>query len=122
MEKTDKKEFVKVLVAHSNQQIRATLSYLFKKREYFVVCVDTAKEAFEMLPKYPFHFVIADAGLPDMSGKALLEKIRKMNFKINCIIMDGLSPKTGVANNGNNEPKPLSLEEVIAIFSKKEAD
>lgn len=119
MPQNNRKKFVKVLIANSNEKVQTTLKDLFKKLDYYVACVSTGKEALEALPKYPFHFIIADAELPDMPGKMLLEQIRKINFKINCILMDGVSQKTQQNTGAGTEIKTLSLDKIIAIFSKE---
>jgi len=78
----------------------------------------------EQVKKNPFHFAVIDIHLPDMSGTELLEQIRKINFKINCIMITGHSeekPEVSVEKGAMAHlMKPLKLDQLMAIFNRKE--
>lgn len=115
-------EIMKVLIVDDDETIRTTLTDIFRKRGYFITAVGTAGEALEQVKKNPFHFAVIDIHLPDMSGTDLLEQIRKINFKINCIMMTGYSeesPEVSIEKGATAHlMKPLKLDQLIAIFNR----
>lgn len=118
------REIMKVLVVDDDEAIRTTLNDIFKKRGYFVATVATGAEAIEYVKKNPYHFAVIDIHLPDMKGTELLEQIRKINAKINCIMITGYSeekPEESLAKGAAAHlMKPLMLDQLIAIFSRKD--
>ena len=116
-------EVMKVLVVDDDEGIRTTLNDIFKKKGYLVTTVGTGKEGLECVKKQPFHFAVLDIRLPDMSGHDLLKEIRKINFKINCIMITAFSEEADEDSLGNGAVahlmKPLRIEDLIKIFERK---
>ncbi|CAM3284938.1 MULTISPECIES: response regulator transcription factor [Saccharibacillus] len=51
----------------------------------------SAREALELIDTYPIDIVISDILMPEMNGIELIEKIRKRDRKIKCIMLSGHS-------------------------------
>lgn len=118
-------EMMKVLIVDDDEAIRVILSDIFKKRGYFVQAAGTGQEALEQVKKGLFHFAVIDIRLPDMKGTELVEQIRKINFKINCILITGYSEEEEEATLKEGATpllmKPLKMDQLIAIFNRKSA-
>lgn len=115
-------EITRVLIVDDDEAIRMTLADIFKKKGYFVMAVGSAGQALEQVKKNPFHFAVIDIHLPDMSGMDLLEAIRKINFKVNCIMITGHSeekPEVSLEKGATAHlMKPLKLDQLISIFNR----
>lgn len=113
----------KVLIVDDDEAIQTTLGDIFKKKGYFIATAGSGVEALEQIKKNPFHFAVIDIHLPDMKGTELLEQIRKMNSQINCIMITGYSeekPEVSMEKGATAHLiKPLKLDQLIAIFSRK---
>lgn len=51
----------------------------------------SAREALQIIDTHPIDIVISDIQMPEMTGIELIERIRKHNKKIKCIILSGHS-------------------------------
>lgn len=122
---TQTEAMTKVLVVDDDEVIRTTFSDIFKKKGYLVTTVATGKEALDQVKKTSFNFAIIDIRLPDISGFDLLDQIRKIDFRINCIMMTGHSdedPNVSIEKGATAHfVKPLKVEQLLAIFQKKTA-
>ncbi|MBI4223726.1 MAG: response regulator [Deltaproteobacteria bacterium] len=117
------REITKVLIVDDDEVVRTTLGDIFKKRGYDIKAVGTAAEALEEVKKNPYHFAVLDIHLPDKSGTDLLDEIRKINFKINCIMITGYSEETPEESLERGAKahltKPLKIEELVKIFQRE---
>jgi YesN/AraC family two-component response regulator len=72
----------RILVVDDEQLIRENLSYILRKEGYNVDEAENGKIAYEKLVENPFDIVITDIEMPLMKGTELLEKIRKIDFRL----------------------------------------
>jgi len=81
------KEFNKVLIVEDDPATQQALHMLFKNKNIIIHEAKTGKQAYEMISAKWFDCVILDLGLPDISGKELLEKLNADKIPIPYIII-----------------------------------
>lgn len=80
-------EFNQVLIVEDDPETQQTLHLLFKNKDIIIHEAKTGKQAYEMISTKKFDCVILDLGLPDFSGKELLEKLNSNKIPIPYIII-----------------------------------
>lgn len=111
------KEIPQVLIVAGDANIQSTLFNIFKGKNYVSHLVKTAGDALEKAKKVPFQLAIIDFNLPDMPGDQLLEELRKINSRTNCLLFTSLP---GMKPGGGT--KPFLLKVLIDILNRKEAE
>jgi len=81
------KEFNQVLIVEDDPATQQALHMLFKNKNIIIHEAKTGKQAYEMISAKWFDCVILDLGLPDISGKELLEKLNADKIPIPYIII-----------------------------------
>ncbi len=71
------KSRVRVLVCDDEDSIRTVVSMALKEDGWNVEVAENGKKGFEMLCERPFHIVLSDIQMPEMSGIELLEAGKK---------------------------------------------
>jgi signal transduction histidine kinase/CheY-like chemotaxis protein/HPt (histidine-containing phosphotransfer) domain-containing protein len=88
---------MKILVVEDNLSVQHVLNEMLVSFGFHPIMAKTGKEAIalydQVSEKHPFHLLIADTTLPDMSAEKLFQEIRKRAFTNNMpvIIMDTLN-------------------------------
>jgi len=80
-------EFGQVLIVEDDQATQQALHLLFKNKNIILHEAKTGKQAYDMISTKWFDCVILDLGLPDFSGKELLEKLNSNKIPIPYIII-----------------------------------
>lgn len=107
---------VNILVVDDEKIIRDGCKDILKK-DYYVECVETGKEAIDILSKNLFHLVILDLKLPDINGIKILEKVKSESDNTEVIIITGyatISSAVEAIKKGAFDyiPKPFTPEEL----------
>jgi signal transduction histidine kinase len=68
---------LRLLVVEDDQATSNVMTRLLTKRGYSVTLASSIKEALEVLQQSPVDILISDVGLPDGSGRDLMEKVRQ---------------------------------------------
>ena len=112
----------KVLIADDEPYITRVLKLVLQKEGYEVICVSNGREAFEAYTKSRPDMVITDVKMPYMTGRELVEAIRKTSADDDTpiIVMTSTLESenrdwvTGVANV-SFVGKPVSPRDLIRI-------
>jgi DNA-binding response OmpR family regulator len=72
-------KFKKILVVDDLLYIVKSIAKILQEEGYFVITAKTGKEALAKYTHYSPDIITVDQNLPDMKGKALVEKIRFVN-------------------------------------------
>lgn len=80
-------QYNQILIVEDDPVTQQAIHMLFRKKDIIIHEAKTGKQAFEMISTKLFDCVILDLGLPDMTGKALLEKLHSSNIQIPNIII-----------------------------------
>jgi diguanylate cyclase (GGDEF)-like protein len=81
------KSRVRVLVVDDEPSIREMISIALKDDGWFVETAENGKVAFEKLAASPFHVVMTDINMPEMSGIELLQAVKKRSPHTEVLIM-----------------------------------
>jgi CheY-like chemotaxis protein len=81
----------KILIVEDNELLLNMLRILLTKRLYYVVAVDSGKEAMGKLSQDRFDAVLLDINLPDMSGWEVLAMIRSTSPSTEVLMMTASS-------------------------------
>ncbi len=81
------KEFNQVLVVEDDMATMEAIHLLFKEKDIIIHDAKTGQAAYDLLTTRSFDCVILDLGLPDFSGKELLEKLRADNIPVRNVII-----------------------------------
>jgi DNA-binding NtrC family response regulator len=78
----------KILVIDDEEQLRKALSRIIELEGYEVYQAENATKGLRLLEKEPnFHLIICDVKLPDISGLAVLQKIKANNYFCEVILI-----------------------------------
>ena len=77
----------KVLVVEDDVAFGTMLKTFLEKRDYNVVLVFSANEAFKKIPSENFELVLTDVRLPDHDGLEILKKVKENNSATPVIVM-----------------------------------
>lgn len=81
------KSLVRVLVVDDEPSIREMITMALKDDGWSVETAENGKIAFEKLSASPFHVVMTDINMPEMSGIELLQAVKKRAPHIEVLIM-----------------------------------
>jgi CheY-like chemotaxis protein len=78
----------RILIVDDTPHIHRLLTLMLQRINHTTITADSGSKALEQLEKTPVDLIITDLNMPEMSGFALLEKVRaKEKFKNLPIIM-----------------------------------
>jgi len=77
----------KMLIIEDNLQTRELIKTLLYDFDLTIVEAELAEQAFQLMKNDSFDCIILDLGLPDYSGKELLEKLKSSNIPIPKVIV-----------------------------------
>ncbi|SHI55545.1 PAS domain S-box-containing protein [Tangfeifania diversioriginum] len=81
------KKFNQVLVVEDDEITRESIHLLFEDKDIIIHEAKTAQQAYDLIAAKSFDCVILDLGLPDYSGKELLNKLKAENIEIPNVII-----------------------------------
>ena len=78
---------MKVLVVDDDPNTRYLIEVFCRNEDYELVLAANGKEALEIIQNEDINIVVTDIRMPEISGEAVLDKVRKYNPEIPVIIM-----------------------------------
>lgn len=114
-----KRTAMKILIVEDEASLRELMSLTLKKEGYVAETASDYDSAIEKLSVYSYDCVLLDIMLPGGSGFDILEYIRKLNRKVNVIIIsakDSIDDKVKGLELGADDylAKPFHLAELVA--------
>jgi len=79
----------KILVVDDDASFRRVLEYQLKEAGYSVACAADGKKALELYAEDPFHAVLTDLDMPELSGHELLRQIKRQSPDTPVIVITG---------------------------------
>ncbi len=110
-----------ILVVDDEDTVRETITAMLSDLGYVVRSAATGKEALNVLSKQrKFDLVLLDMTMPDMSGKAVFEKISRMKKSIRVLVSSGYTDEVlGDDSFANNVAGFIQKPYEIAEIAKK---
>ena len=108
---------LRILLVEDEAVIRATTGELLKQRGHLVTSVASAEAALAVLDTAPFNVLIADVGLPGMSGIELAGEVKKKYSGIGIIYATGQN----IPNDSDDAvllTKPYDTKSLMTALSK----
>ncbi|MBO8455885.1 MAG: response regulator transcription factor [Bacteroidetes bacterium] len=110
---------MKILIVEDEASLRELMSLALKKEGYVAETASDYDSAIEKLSVYSYDCVLLDIMLPGGSGFDILEYIRKLNRKVNVIIIsakDSIDDKVKGLELGADDylAKPFHIAELVA--------
>jgi|GEM_PF-1602048 len=87
--KREKQRSLSILGIDDQEVIRELLSNIITRMGHKITTVETGQEALRLFRQEPFDLVIAEAGLPDISGWSISEQVKKHSPRTPVIILSG---------------------------------
>ena len=81
----------KILVVDDEFALRTLTSKILEQSGYKVICVESGKQALELLEKEPFDLIFSDVIMPEMDGFQLAEKVKVKYPSIKIQLTSGFS-------------------------------
>jgi DNA-binding NtrC family response regulator len=79
----------KVLIVDDEERYRTTLVRLLRKKGVEAASVGSGREAVEAVGKESYDVIILDVKMPEMDGIATLAEIKKVDPRVECLILSG---------------------------------
>ncbi len=104
-----------ILVVDDEDQGRTTLSRVLNRSGYNVDSASGGVEALNKFKENDYGLVIADVGMPEMSGIELLDKVKKISQDVPVIMVTG----HGTVNNAVEAMQKGAFDYILKPFSFK---
>ncbi|MBU0965253.1 MAG: response regulator [Proteobacteria bacterium] len=116
-------ELVWVLIVDDEPMLRQTLEDILKKRGFAPVSAGTGRQALEELVRREFSVVLLDLRLDDMSGMAVLSRIRERWPDTQCILLTGHASQDSAIEAVNLGAysyvmKPCDMEQLLLTIRR----
>ncbi len=112
---------LRILYVEDNEIVREVTSELLANDQRQIVACATAAQAMQEFAGDPFDVVIADVGLPDMSGVELARSILELRPNLPIILASGYDLQFGIGNWGTNVRsiiKPFDAPQIEALMGE----
>jgi len=114
-----------ILLAEDEEAVRKIASRILKKNGYTVIEAGNGGEALLACERHdgPIHLLLTDVIMPQMSGKALAERLKKIRPEIKAVYMSGYTNNAiahqGVLDEGVNfVQKPFAEIDLLKMIRK----
>lgn len=110
-----KLKYLKTLLIDDDEFVRDSFRLMFESRDCFLMAVETAEEAVEILKEHKYDIIITDYKLPGMDGLDFCKQIRRTHPLTMKIMITAYGSQT-LANEAYNVgvnaliEKPITLE------------
>ncbi len=110
---------MKILIVEDEPSLREIMERFLEKERYLVETAASLREALQKVSLYDYECILLDIMLPDGSGLALLQELKKMDKQENVIIIsakDSVDDKVAGLDLGADDylAKPFHLSELHA--------
>lgn len=114
---------IKVLVIDDDPSICTTVGLLLEDHGYSPRTYTNPEEAIEVAEKESFQIALVDLRMPSMDGVEVVEKLRKIDARMSCIVMTAypdLDSATETMRQGTCDyiSKPFKQEELVASVDR----
>lgn len=114
---------IKVLVIDDDPSICTTVGLLLEDHGYNPRTYTNPEEAIEVAEKESFQIALVDLRMPSMDGVEVVEKLRKIDARMSCIVMTAypdLDSATETMRQGTCDyiSKPFKQEELVASVDR----
>jgi CheY-like chemotaxis protein len=118
-----KMRHLKTLLIDDDEFVRDSLSLMFESRGCFLLAVETAEEAIEVLGSHKYDIIITDYKLPGMDGLEFCRRIQKTHphtMKILITAYGSRAVESEASDIGVQElvEKPITFEAIEASLSR----
>ncbi len=117
---------MQVLIVEDHQGSRDELQRCLTRRDHDVTTAGDLQTGIESLGKQRFDAIIADIGLPDGTGYALISEVRRRGIQALCIAVSGYPYPSDVDEPGatgfhHHVPKPLNCDHICSLLKEGRA-
>lgn len=114
-------EQIKVLVVDDEERFRTTLGKLLSAKGMKVSLADGGQQAIEILKAEPHDVVLLDVKMPGLSGQQTLPELKKVDPKVEVIILTGhasVDIAAEMITHGGSDYllKPYPMDELLDII------
>lgn len=94
-----------ILLAEDNPQVKNLAAAILERRGYTILSAESGLEAVSIIKKHngPVHLLLTDVIMPDMNGRKLFEKVRRIHPDIRVLYMSGYTDNV-IAHHGVVDP------------------
>ena len=110
-----------ILLVEDHDQVRELAHAILRRHGYNVLLAGSGEEALGLMESYtdPLHLVLTDVVMPQMSGKALFERLTETHPGLRVLYMSGYTDNViahrGVVDEGVNFiQKPFAVQALVA--------
>jgi PAS domain S-box-containing protein len=108
-----------ILVVDDDEGTRKSLTFILRKKGYFVETAETGKEALAIAKGRPVNLTLLDIKLPDIEGVELLAPLKKTNPYMSIIMITGFASVESAVQSlttgaSGYITKPINLDELFA--------
>lgn len=119
--KREKQRSLSILGIDDQEVIRELLSNIITRMGHKITTVETGQEALRLFRQESFDLVIAEAGLPDISGWSISEQVKKHSPRTPVIILSGWDNMADLekAHAGHADfvlTKPFKMEQLGKVI------
>lgn len=119
--KREKQRSLSILGIDDQEVIRELLSNIISRMGHKITTVETGQEALRLFRQESFDLVIAEAGLPDISGWSISEQVKKHSPRTPVIILSGWDNMADLekAHAGHADfvlTKPFKMEQLGKVI------
>jgi DNA-binding NtrC family response regulator len=117
------KKSAKILVVDDDRNLADNLVEYLDRLGYEAVAAYDGRQAVEMFRKEPYHLVITDLMMPEMSGLQVLEAVRTLDSRVMVLVITGYgtlqSAVTAIKDGAYDfVPKPFKMNELEVIITR----
>ena len=107
-----------ILIIDDDEDLSMIISDMLSDRGFFVTCVCTGEEAFDLLTDKSFSLILLDINLPDAEGFEICRELRRVS-QVPVIFASARTSETdrvtGLDIGGDDYiPKPFSMKELLS--------
>ncbi len=123
---TGVRQSLNILLVEDHDDTRQLLQMILRQKGHAVHAAATGEDALALAEKEPFHLVISDLGLPDISGAALMSQLRSRYPKLRGVAVSGYgmeedvrrSKESGFDHHLTKPVDPARLDRLIGEFAQ----